>query len=127
MAEWCNLCPLGQQVPRQLLDGVGPIDAEIMLVGEAPGKTEERTGVPFVGESGRLLDSMLQAVGLKRFHAPAVHNIAHNERITIAAGAAHAYASDQLVHPSAQLPQPVGVIPSAGAANSANRGKGILR
>ena len=66
MAEWCNLCPLGQQVPRQLLDGVGPIDAEIMLVGEAPGKTEERTGVPFVGESGRLLDSMLQAVGLKR-------------------------------------------------------------
>jgi DNA polymerase I-like protein with 3'-5' exonuclease and polymerase domains/uracil-DNA glycosylase len=44
----------------------GPIPAEIMIVGEAPGFEEERYGVPFIGASGRFLDDELRAVGLVR-------------------------------------------------------------
>ena len=40
--------------------------AKIMLIGEAPGKDEDRTGVPFVGSAGQLLDQMLSSVGLDR-------------------------------------------------------------
>jgi len=44
----------------------GPPDANIAIVGEAPGGDEEREGLPFVGSSGRLLNSMLNAVGIDR-------------------------------------------------------------
>jgi uracil-DNA glycosylase len=43
----------------------GP-DAEVMLIGEAPGAEEDRLGKPFVGQSGKLLDQMLAAIGLQR-------------------------------------------------------------
>jgi len=45
---------------------VGPENAKIMLVGEAPGAEEERTGIPFVGGSGQLLDQCLTAAGISR-------------------------------------------------------------
>ncbi|MBO6949666.1 MAG: uracil-DNA glycosylase [Rhodospirillales bacterium] len=44
----------------------GPVDAKLMFVGEAPGADEDRQGVPFVGPSGKLLNAMLESVGLKR-------------------------------------------------------------
>lgn len=44
----------------------GPIPADIAIIGEAPGGEEERTGIPFVGPSGRLLDSLLRSAGLER-------------------------------------------------------------
>lgn len=44
----------------------GPADAKLMFVGEAPGADEDRQGVPFVGPSGKLLNAMLESVGLKR-------------------------------------------------------------
>jgi len=44
----------------------GPQDSKIMLIGEAPGATEDEQGVPFCGESGLLLDKMLDVVGLSR-------------------------------------------------------------
>jgi uracil-DNA glycosylase len=44
----------------------GAEDAEIMLVGEAPGKDEDEAGKPFVGRSGQLLDRMFAAIGLSR-------------------------------------------------------------
>lgn len=44
----------------------GPIPAEVMIVGEAPGEQEERAGLPFVGPSGKLLDATLQSVGFLR-------------------------------------------------------------
>lgn len=44
----------------------GAENASLMFVGEAPGAEEDRQGVPFVGPSGRLLNAMLQSVGLKR-------------------------------------------------------------
>jgi uracil-DNA glycosylase len=46
--------------------GVGPIPAKVMLIGEAPGVEEERTGLPFVGASGNELDRMLNEAGLSR-------------------------------------------------------------
>ena len=46
--------------------GVGPHDAEIMMVGEGPGEHEDEQGIPFVGKAGQLLDEMLSLVGLSR-------------------------------------------------------------
>lgn len=46
--------------------GEGSVDAKIMFVGEAPGETEAKSGRPFVGASGRLLDELLDGIGLKR-------------------------------------------------------------
>lgn len=48
------------------IKAVGPTNAKIMLIGEAPGKDEELTGFPFVGYSGQELDRMLQEAGLSR-------------------------------------------------------------
>lgn len=46
--------------------GVGNEHADILLLGEAPGAEEDRQGIPFVGQSGQLLDKILAAVGLDR-------------------------------------------------------------
>lgn len=50
----------------QLVFADGPADARLMLVGEAPGAEEDRTGRPFVGQAGQLLDKMLSSIGLER-------------------------------------------------------------
>jgi len=46
--------------------GDGVATAKIMLIGEAPGASEDATGIPFCGESGKLLDNMISAIGLTR-------------------------------------------------------------
>ncbi|MBR6327678.1 MAG: uracil-DNA glycosylase [Alphaproteobacteria bacterium] len=46
--------------------GDGNKNADVMIIGEAPGADEDRIGLPFVGRSGRLLEKMLAAIGLKR-------------------------------------------------------------
>ncbi len=46
--------------------GVGPADADLMVIGEAPGADEDKTGEPFVGRAGQLLDKILDAVGFRR-------------------------------------------------------------
>ncbi|HEY7428328.1 MAG TPA: uracil-DNA glycosylase [Gemmataceae bacterium] len=46
--------------------GVGPVNAELCFVGEAPGATEDQRGEPFVGEAGQLLNRILAACGMKR-------------------------------------------------------------
>ncbi|MDX1484671.1 MAG: uracil-DNA glycosylase [Alphaproteobacteria bacterium] len=58
-------CPL-RQTATNLVYYDGSPDAEIVFVGEAPGAEEDRRGLPFVGPAGRLLDRMLQAIGLDR-------------------------------------------------------------
>ncbi len=58
-------CPL-KSTAHQLVFEDGNRDAPIMLVGEAPGRDEDREGKPFVGPSGQLLDKMLAAIGLDR-------------------------------------------------------------
>jgi DNA polymerase len=50
----------------QLVFGVGDPDAEIVFIGEAPGKNEDLQGEPFVGAAGKFLDEMLEMIGLKR-------------------------------------------------------------
>lgn len=50
----------------QLVFGVGDPDAEIVFIGEAPGKNEDLKGEPFVGAAGKFLDEMLEMIGLKR-------------------------------------------------------------
>jgi uracil-DNA glycosylase len=46
--------------------GEGDLDAQIMVIGEAPGEREAKSGRPFVGASGRFLDELLASIGLKR-------------------------------------------------------------
>ncbi|MEO8691255.1 MAG: uracil-DNA glycosylase [Candidatus Saccharimonas sp.] len=50
----------------QLVVGKGNLNADIVLIGEAPGKQEDLTGEPFVGASGKFLDTMLEAAGIDR-------------------------------------------------------------
>jgi uracil-DNA glycosylase family 4 len=51
---------------KQVVFGVGNLDAAIMFVGEAPGGDEEEQGEPFVGRAGQLLNKMIKAMGLER-------------------------------------------------------------
>jgi uracil-DNA glycosylase len=61
----CRACSLGTQRTRAV-PGEGPVDAEIMLVGEAPGYYEDQQGRPFVGAAGQFLEQLLSSIGLKR-------------------------------------------------------------
>ena len=54
------------EVLMKRVESTGPINAKIMVVGEAPGIDEERLGIPFVGASGQLLDTLLCSVGINR-------------------------------------------------------------
>ena len=61
----CRLC--GLHLSRtQTVFGVGDHQAELMIIGEAPGADEDKQGEPFVGRAGQLLNAMLQAIGLQR-------------------------------------------------------------
>jgi DNA polymerase len=61
----CNRCPLWQRA-TQAVEGEGPVNAEIMLVGEQPGDEEDLQGKPFVGPAGKVLDRALAEAGLAR-------------------------------------------------------------
>ena len=61
----CPRCRLAE-TRGHVVFGEGSPDADVLVVGEAPGADEDRTGVPFVGRAGRMLDLMLQAVGFPR-------------------------------------------------------------
>lgn len=61
-----NVCPDLAKIATQLVMGHGSPTAEIVFVGEAPGKNEDLQGVPFVGAAGKLLDEMLEANGVER-------------------------------------------------------------
>jgi DNA polymerase len=61
----CHACPLGATRTRAV-PGEGPVDAEIMFIGEAPGYYEDQQGRPFVGAAGQFLEQLLGSIGLKR-------------------------------------------------------------
>ena len=63
--ESCRDCPLGATRTR-LVFGVGRTPSELMLIGEGPGEQEDLQGEPFVGPAGKLLDDMLEIIGLDR-------------------------------------------------------------
>ncbi|MFR6059819.1 MAG: uracil-DNA glycosylase [Oscillospiraceae bacterium] len=61
----CRACGLAD-TRTNVVFGVGSPTAEVLLVGEAPGASEDQQGEPFVGAAGKLLDDMLAMIGLRR-------------------------------------------------------------
>jgi uracil-DNA glycosylase len=64
-AQQCTACPL-HQTRTTVVFGAGNADADLMFIGEAPGANEDKLGLPFVGRAGKLLDQLLEEVGLDR-------------------------------------------------------------
>jgi DNA polymerase len=62
----CKQCSDLVASRSQIVNGVGPDDAALVFVGEAPGATEDEEGEPFVGRSGSVLDDALADAGVKR-------------------------------------------------------------
>ncbi|HET6549626.1 MAG TPA: uracil-DNA glycosylase [Solirubrobacter sp.] len=65
-ASACTHCPQLAATRTTVVFGSGHADAELMFVGEAPGANEDKQGLPFVGQAGRLLDTLLGEIGLTR-------------------------------------------------------------
>lgn len=61
-----NICPDLAKTATNLVLGDGSADAELVFIGEAPGKNEDEQGLPFVGAAGKFLDEMLASVQLQR-------------------------------------------------------------
>lgn len=61
----CQLCPLGA-TRNKFVYGVGNTNADLMFIGEAPGRQEDLQGEPFVGRAGQLLDKILAAIQMSR-------------------------------------------------------------
>jgi DNA polymerase len=64
-ARECERCPL-YETRTQVVFGSGNADAGLMFIGEAPGANEDRLGLPFVGQAGKLLEKLLDEIGLER-------------------------------------------------------------
>jgi uracil-DNA glycosylase len=62
----CLQCPLGFLGRKNVVFGEGNPDADILFIGEAPGRDEDTQGRPFVGRSGQLLSRALKLVGIER-------------------------------------------------------------
>ncbi len=75
-AARCTACPLYANA-TQTVFGEGPVHAPLMLVGETPGDQEDRTGRPFVGPAGRLLDRCLAEAGIEREKAYVSNVVKH--------------------------------------------------
>jgi DNA polymerase len=65
-ARACTRCPQLAATRTQVVFGAGNADADLMFVGEAPGRDEDEQGLPFVGRSGKLLNTLLGEIGLAR-------------------------------------------------------------
>ncbi|MDB5163295.1 MAG: Phage polymerase-related protein [Candidatus Saccharibacteria bacterium] len=61
-----NITPELAQQATQLVIGDGNLDADIVFIGEAPGKKEDLEGLPFIGAAGKFLNEMLEAAGMTR-------------------------------------------------------------
>jgi uracil-DNA glycosylase len=72
----CEGCPLYANA-TQAVFGEGTLSAEVMLVGEQPGDQEDRTGAPFIGPAGRLLDRALDEAGIDRTQTYVTNAVKH--------------------------------------------------
>lgn len=61
-----DICPELKATAKQLVFGDGDPDADIVFIGEAPGKKEDEQGLPFVGAAGKFLEEMLNSINMKR-------------------------------------------------------------
>jgi uracil-DNA glycosylase family 4 len=66
VAKDCTRCPQLAATRTTVVFGAGNADADLMFVGEAPGANEDKQGLPFVGQAGRLLETLLGEIGLRR-------------------------------------------------------------
>jgi DNA polymerase len=73
-ARECVRCPQLVQGRQSVVFGAGNADADLMFIGEAPGATEDQLGLPFVGQAGKLLDRLLDEIGLAREDV-FIHNV----------------------------------------------------
>ena len=64
-AMGCVRCPL-HETRTTVVFGAGNANAELMFIGEAPGANEDKQGLPFVGQAGKLLDKLLGEIGMER-------------------------------------------------------------
>lgn len=62
----CQECPLASQGRAQVVFGQGNANAKLMLIGEGPGRDEDKQGIPFIGRAGKLLTKIIKAMKLKR-------------------------------------------------------------
>ena len=65
-ARTCTRCPQLASTRTTVVFGSGNADADLMFVGEAPGANEDKQGLPFVGQAGKLLAQLLEEIGLSR-------------------------------------------------------------
>tara|TARA_Y100001970_G_scaffold137161_1_gene168744 strand:- start:5183 stop:5896 length:714 start_codon:yes stop_codon:yes gene_type:complete len=72
--ENCEKCNLSL-TRNKFVFGSGDPDADLMLIGEGPGKEEDSKGEPFVGQAGKLLDKILKAIGYVRYDNVFIANI----------------------------------------------------
>jgi uracil-DNA glycosylase len=75
-AQECQGCPLFRDA-TQTVFGEGPADASMLLIGEAPGDSEDLRGRPFVGPAGRLLDEALESAGITRDEVYVTNAVKH--------------------------------------------------
>ncbi len=87
-AKDCRRCPL-HQTRTNVVFGAGDADADLMFVGEAPGRHEDEQGLPFVGQAGKLLDKLLGEIGLERgdvFIANVLKCLRYNAQVQLGDG-----------------------------------------
>jgi uracil-DNA glycosylase family 4 len=65
-ARGCVRCPELAATRKTVVFGAGNADADLMFIGEAPGASEDEQGVPFVGRAGKLLEKLLEEIGMAR-------------------------------------------------------------
>ena len=70
----CDRCRLSESRTQAVFSD-GAVDARLVVVGEAPGANEDRTGIPFVGAAGRYLDLLLATVGMSRKDSVYICNV----------------------------------------------------
>jgi DNA polymerase len=75
-AGGCKGCDLWK-TGTQTVFGEGPTDATVMFVGEQPGDQEDKAGTPFIGPSGKMLDEVLQKVGIDRSEVYVTNAVKH--------------------------------------------------
>jgi uracil-DNA glycosylase family protein len=79
-AASCQRCPL-YRVGTQTVFGQGPVRALMMLVGEQPGDSEDKAGLPFVGPAGRILDQALERAGIERDKVYVTNAVKHFKNV----------------------------------------------
>ncbi len=84
-AQGCRGCHLWVNA-TQTVFGEGSATAEVMLVGEQPGDQEDRQGHPFVGPSGKLLDTALEQAGIDRSRVYVTNSVKHFKFVVIERG-----------------------------------------